>query len=60
MPEEVVVNYPEIPWGEMVSMRNKVVHEYFGIDEEILWQTVKKDLPQIKPLIEKVKNKLKS
>ena len=36
----------------MVSMRNKVLHEYFGIDLEILWKTINEDIPQLKVQIE--------
>jgi len=36
-------------------MRNKVSHEYFGIDEEILWQTIQEDIPALKKEISKVK-----
>lgn len=36
---------PEIPWKSMIEMRNKVLHEYFGVDIEILWKTLKDDLP---------------
>lgn len=32
----------------MISMRNKVLHEYFGVDLEILWKTIKEDLPRLK------------
>lgn len=35
----------------MVSMRNKVLHEYFGVDEEILWKTIHEDLPPLKQQI---------
>lgn len=45
---------PDIPWREMVSMRNKVVHEYFGVDLEILWETIQEDLPQLKKAIKKL------
>ena len=48
IPEETTDKYPEIPWREMISMRNKVLHEYFGVDEEILWQTITNDLPPLK------------
>jgi len=37
----------------MISMRNKVLHEYFGVDEEVLWQTITEDLL---PLKEKIKD----
>lgn len=48
IPEEMIDKYPEIPWGRMVSMRNKVLHEYFGVDEETLWKTITEDLPVLK------------
>lgn len=54
MPEEVVEKYPDIPWSNMVSMRNKVIHEYFGVDLDILWKTIKEDLPLLEKQIEEV------
>ena len=36
--------HQEIPWKEMIGMRNKVIHEYFVVDGEILWKTVSDDL----------------
>ena len=44
----------DIPWKEMSSMRDKLIHAYFGIDDEILWQTIKEDIPSIKSKIEKI------
>lgn len=41
-------SYPEIPWSEIIAMRNILVHEYFGIDVEEVWSTVERDLPQLK------------
>ena len=54
MPAEVKDNNTEIPWEKMVSMRNKILHEYFGVDLEILWKTTQEDLPVLKVQIEKV------
>ncbi|MBI1869479.1 DUF86 domain-containing protein [Candidatus Gottesmanbacteria bacterium] len=51
IPQEVTVKYHDIPWREMVSMRNKVLHEYFGVDIEILWKTIQEDLPGLKEKI---------
>ena len=48
MPAEVKDNNTEIPWEKMVSMRNKILHEYFGVDLEILWKTTQEDLPVLK------------
>lgn len=58
IPREVQERHPQIPWYEIAGMRNKVVHEYFGINEEILWKTIQEDLPrlrrQLKELFEKI------
>ena len=44
----------DVPWDEIAGMRNKVVHEYFGVDEEILWKTIKEDFPEFKKLLSKL------
>jgi uncharacterized protein with HEPN domain len=54
IPDEIVSGNPEIPWKEAIGMRNKVVHEYFGVDEEILWKTITEDLPKFKEQISKL------
>lgn len=54
IPENLIEEYPDIPWNSMVSMRNKIMHEYFGVDTEILWKTIKDDLPPLKKQIEKI------
>ncbi len=38
---------PEIPWTDIRGMRNKVAHEYFGVDVKVLWETVREDLPSL-------------
>lgn len=37
--------YPEIPWAQIVAMRNILVHDYFGIDMDAVWSVVEGDLP---------------
>ena len=51
LPDDIVTKYPDLPWREMRDMRNIVVHEYFGIDNLIVWETVQKNLPPILPLL---------
>ena len=45
IPEEVRSQYPRVPWREVKGMRNKLVHHYFGINVEVVWQTIHEDLP---------------
>lgn len=54
IPKEIKAKNPDVAWNEIKGMRNKVVHEYFGIDEEILWKTIKDDLPIFKKQIAKL------
>ncbi len=55
IPASIRKNYPDIPWSEIVDMRNKIIHEYFGVDIDILWQSLKEDIPTLKIQIRKVK-----
>lgn len=54
IPEEIEKKYPEIPWKNIAGMRNKLIHEYFGVKLEIVWDTVKKEIPEIKPEFQKI------
>jgi uncharacterized protein with HEPN domain len=58
IPKQIRNNHPDIPWAKMAGMRDKLIHEYFGIDLEIIWQTIKRDIPTLKPLIIKLKDKI--
>jgi uncharacterized protein with HEPN domain len=48
-------NFPEIDWREIVALRNILVHEYFGIDANIVWQIIKNDIPDLKTKLLKSK-----
>ncbi|MCF8109939.1 MAG: DUF86 domain-containing protein [Desulfobacteraceae bacterium] len=54
IPEEISMEHPEIPWGDMRDMRNILAHEYFGINEKIVWNTIQDDLPPLVPLLQKL------
>ncbi len=51
---ELCAEHPEIPWQEIVGMRHKVVHDYLGVDEDIVWQVVTEDLPPLIASLEKI------
>lgn len=55
--EDLRKNYPEIPWGQIVAMRNIIVHRYFSVDTIEIWNTVKNDLPELKDKIQMILNK---
>ena len=51
VPLAVQAAYPDMPWQEMIGMRNVVIHQYFGVDSEVLWRTVHEDLPPLRSAI---------
>ena len=54
IPETVRNRYPEIPWKEMAGMRDRLIHVYFGVKYDLVWETVKAVIPKVKPLITNV------
>ncbi|NMB60917.1 MAG: DUF86 domain-containing protein [Chloroflexi bacterium] len=47
IPQKVQVKYAEIPWEKIQGIRNILVHEYFRMDEEILWKTIQDSIPKL-------------
>ena len=54
IPVEIKTEHPLIKWKEMAGMRDKLAHEYFGVNIEILWKTAKNRLPTLKPLVKEL------
>lgn len=54
IPDELKTKYPSIPWREMAGMRDKMIHEYFGVNLNIVWQTIEEDIPLLEAMITKV------
>ena len=46
--DEYRAQYPEIPWKEMAGMRDKLIHQYFGVNFEIVWAIIKDELPGVR------------
>jgi uncharacterized protein with HEPN domain len=54
IPASLKKGHPEIAWKRMAGMRDKLIHEYFGVDLQIIWDTSKIDLATSKPLLERL------
>lgn len=58
LPEEVRALASDIPWSDIVGMRNVLVHGYFEIDTDIVWDAAARDVPALKPAVERLLRKL--
>ena len=54
IPPKIRERYPEIPWKDMAGMRDKLIHEYHGVKVDIVWVTVKEELPPLRPAFENI------
>ncbi|MFZ1976423.1 MAG: DUF86 domain-containing protein [Bacteroidota bacterium] len=52
--EQIRHEYRDISWDDIIGMRNKLIHDYFGIDIEKVWLTVQKDIPILKKEINRI------
>jgi len=59
VPRAIKDHYPDIPWSDMAKMRDRIAHTYFGVSYEIVWAVVRKELPELKRMINKVLEELK-
>ena len=59
LPEVFKNKYPHIPFKQIAGMRDKLIHDYFGVDYEIVWKTIKDKLPQFSNEIVKLIDGLK-
>lgn len=51
IPKRFKVKHPEVPWRQIIGTRNSIIHEYFGIDLEIIWSSIQEDIPKLKEQI---------
>jgi uncharacterized protein with HEPN domain len=56
VPPEVQSKHPDIPWPELVGLRNRLIHAYDDVDLEILWEIVTQDLPPLARTLERIAN----
>jgi uncharacterized protein with HEPN domain len=58
IPKRITNNYNEIPWREISGMRDKLIHDYFGVNAEVVWKTAKEDLPALEKLLSRILNNI--
>lgn len=56
--EEMKGKYSDIKWREIVGLRNILIHEYFGVDEYVVWEIITQDIPKLKSHIKRILSKL--
>ena len=49
IPDHIRKDYPEIPWRRIVGIRNRVAHGYLGIDDDVVWDVIRADVPDLLP-----------
>ena len=57
---ELRAEYPQVPWKEIAGMRDKIMHHYFGVDYEAVYETIRHDLPDLKREIIAIMDAMKS
>jgi len=57
---ELKGKHREVPWKEIAGMKDKLIHEYFGVDLELVWVTIKNKLPEFKNQILKILEEIES
>lgn len=58
IPRAMRRRYPELPWQEIAGMRDKLTHEYFGVNIRRVWETVRQDLPSLRTTVAKMLKEL--
>lgn len=53
-PKEIKTEHSDIQWNEISGMRNFLIHEYFGVDAYLVWETVENDIPKLKKQMKKI------
>lgn len=59
LPKSFRDQHSKIPWKKIIGTRDLLIHRYFGIDKDILWEILKNDLPKLKKQIQNIKKELK-
>ncbi len=54
IPESVRLHFPDLPWRSMSGMRDKLIHDYFGVNLKVIWKTITEELPALEPALRQI------
>ena len=60
IPETTKSRHPAVEWRKMVGLRNRIVHEYFGVDLEIVWEIIQRDLSDLRLRLSEMRRDLRA
>jgi len=58
IPEKVKQDYPDVEWREIAGMRDKLTHDYFGVDYELVWKAIAKEIPELEKKVKDILDKV--
>jgi uncharacterized protein with HEPN domain len=58
IPDPIKQKYPDIPWKSMAGFRDRLIHFYFGIKYDLVWETIQVELPKLKPRLKQILEEL--
>jgi uncharacterized protein with HEPN domain len=58
IPSEIREDNPEIPWRQIIATRNRIIHGYLGIDDNVVWSIITEEIPDLLDLLQKLRAKI--
>ncbi len=52
--DDLIANNPDVEWRKVTGLRNMLIHEYFGIDDRLIWNIIQRNIPDLKDKVDKI------